>query len=689
MRKYVCAAVCILVSFHAMGQESPFLIQVASQGDGVDRDRGAAGGLQVPTLSQAIAEAREHRKASPAPIIILLPEGTIRLDKPIKLGTADSGTDGAPLIIRGAESGTSLVGAFPLLIAPATSRDLSRFASNVPVAPDGLFVAPLPPNGDGTPATIVRRGAYAGIARSGLELFQGDIRLRPARWPKRGFNSELRTSAGANQTLDVDVGADRFSAWAKEPNLWFGGFWTADYAYESAPMLKADEARGKLVFSGLKAPGRVRPAFQFFAFNVLGELTEPGEYVVDRDGGTAIIKPQSDEAPIERARSDSIVVIDGAQHIVFEKVSFEKTLGDAVTVRNSRDIRFEDCFIGHTGGRGISISGGERVALKRCVVADTSETGIGVSGGDFATMAPAGHLISDSVIALFGVDSLTYRPGIEMRGVGIRASGNLIENGAHSGLIFAGNDNVIENNEFGGLVKTSDDAGAIYAGRNWVERGNVIRGNYFHDLGFERSEKSFVSGVYLDDQFCGATIDRNVFLRVSRPVVIGGGRDNVVNDNLFLFSTHPAVYVDDRGRTWQGKDSDAGKTLWQRYDAALRASNAYAEHYPEIDKLRSDETGAPVGNVIARNIAIGSKMIDATSGALPFLNDQGSRAIEMSPPDRRRLADASGSEMVQWLRNERRDIGSEVEIADRDRALRGLLFRFKSDAVLSSNRPFD
>lgn len=64
-------------------------------------------------------------------------------------------------------------------------------------------------------------------------------------------------------------------------------------------------------------------------------------------------------------------------------------------------------------------------------------------------------------------------------------------------MYFNGNDHLMEYNEINDVCYESNDAGAIYAGRNWRMRGNVIRYNYLHDIsGFEG--KGCV-GVYLDD----------------------------------------------------------------------------------------------------------------------------------------------------------------------------------------------
>ncbi len=131
--------------------------------------------------------------------------------------------------------------------------------------------------------------------------------------------------------------------------------------------------------------------------------------------------------------------------------------------------------------------------------------------------------------------------------MGDRISHNLIAKVPHMAIGFKGNDHLIEYNEIDSACYESNDAGAIYTGRNWTMRGNVIRYNYLHDIaGFEG--KGCV-GIYLDDAFSSAEITGNIFKNVTRAMMIGGGRDNKVVNNIFIGCT-PSIHVDARGMGW-------------------------------------------------------------------------------------------------------------------------------------------
>ena len=122
---------------------------------------------------------------------------------------------------------------------------------------------------------------------------------------------------------------------------------------------------------------------------------------------------------------------------------------------------------------------------------------IALSGGDRITLAPAGLAAENNHIHHYSRWNRICRPAVSLDGVGNRVAHNLIDNAPHQAISFGGNDHLIELNEIHSVCYESNDAGAIYSGRNWTMRGTVIRHNYFHHInGFEGRG---CVGVYLDD----------------------------------------------------------------------------------------------------------------------------------------------------------------------------------------------
>jgi len=181
---------------------------------------------------------------------------------------------------------------------------------------------------------------------------------------------------------------------------------------------------------------------------------------------------------------------------------------------------------------------------------------------------------------------------------------NRLHDAPHTAVLFWGNDHVLEFNEVYRVCTDTGDAGAFYTGRDWSQRGHVIRYNYFHDLaaGLDR-EQGFndVMAVYLDDQASGTTVFGNVFSRVKCAVMVGGGRDNTVENNIFAFCGR-AISLDARGA---GDRYSAGNTLFDRLKPVGHDRPPYSQRYPALARVLDDNPGHPKGNVISRNICVG------------------------------------------------------------------------------------
>jgi len=246
--------------------------------------------------------------------------------------------------------------------------------------------------------------------------------------------------------------------------------------------------------------------------------------------------------------------------------------------------------------------------------------GISLSGGDRTTLTPAGLFADNNHVHHFARVKRVYQPGITLQGVGNRASHNLIHNAPHMGLGFGGNDHIIELNEIHSVCYESNDAGAIYTGRNWTMRGTVIRNNYMHHInGFEGRG---CVGVYLDDMFCGTEISGNLFYRVTRAAFIGGGRDCVVSKNLFV-DCQPSLHIDARALGWAHDHSDA----WVKEGREKGTISGihynqppYSQRYPELVNLLEEEPAAPRGNRVFANVSFGGKWDDVIGKARKYVS---------------------------------------------------------------------
>jgi hypothetical protein len=128
-------------------------------------------------------------------------------------------------------------------------------------------------------------------------------------------------------------------------------------------------------------------------------------------------------------------------------------------------------------------------------------------------------------------------------------------------------------------------------------------------------------GVYLDDCVSGETVFGNVFLRVPRAAFIGGGRDNAVENNIFI-DCDPAVWIDgrglDSGPVWRDM---VYKTMKERLEALRPRQPPYSLRYPKLSELEAcyakDDGVPPAGNSVARNVVVGGSWLKIQWHAKP------------------------------------------------------------------------
>jgi hypothetical protein len=515
---------------------------------------------RAATIEAALAAARaQHARG---PVTVTFPAGLVRLTAPIALDARDSGT-----VLRAAPEGTTLSGAIVVAPAGATRLDDSRVGALA-----GFKVGdPAPP---ATP-----------------QLFAGDERLRPASWPAAGYRTGWHVEQTAAGPILRPVGAPLPPI--AGPVL-VSGYFGPGWAWDAIPARVTD---GGLLLArtpefGIADTARLR---------VGGALPlAPGRYAPDSGG--AHLLPAN--APIELARTPTLLTLAGARDVRVEGLGFERTTGTAIRIDESSDVRLADCRIRQTGDRAIEVTGGHGVTIDRCRIGETGGTAIFVSAGRRAELEPSGDAITATTVTHWG-QALPTAPGLVVWGVGTSVRGNRIAGGGGAAIQLQGNDHRVEGNEIAWAVCEAEDAGAVYLGRDWTGRGTVIGDNYVHDIGDGRDAQ--IAGVYLDDLASGTEVARNAFVQLPFGVILGGGRDNAVTANLFAALSKAAVMFDARGTTWAKALTEPGGALRERLAAMPYRNALWRARYPQLAALPDDRAAEPVGNVMAGNARIDSQ----------------------------------------------------------------------------------
>ncbi|HOZ48421.1 MAG TPA: right-handed parallel beta-helix repeat-containing protein [Candidatus Hydrogenedentes bacterium] len=572
----------------------------------------------------AIRTMKQSDGLLPDSVEVLVQAGVYALSATFELTAEDSGTAEMPIVYRAAPGAeVRLVGGVVIpKLDPVTDAAVRERLDES--ARDAVRCADLKALG------VTDFGPAQG---GGMEVFFKDEPMTLCRWPNEGFTRIVDIVEDDGHQIHGIKGStvgkftydgDRPARWLGEKDPWLHGYWFWDWSEERQPIESIDTENHILAVKPPYHGYGYRKGQWFYAFNMLVELDAPGEWYMDREAGVLYFWPPSadtDNATVVSVIGTLIQAKD-ASYVTVRGFTLEAARGTAVTISGGDHNRVVACTIRNMGAWAVTVSGGSEHGVVGCDIYGTGGGGISLSGGDRTTLAPANHFAENNHIHHYARTKRVYQPGITLQGVGNRASHNLIHNAPHMGMGFGGNDHLIEFNEIHSVCYESNDAGAIYTGRNWTMRGHVIRNNYMHHVsGFENRG---CVGVYLDDMFSSADIVSNVFYKVTRAAFIGGGRDCHVENNIFV-DCNPALHVDARALGWAHGHADGwieeAKEKGTLSDIAYNKP-PYSERYPQLVGIVEDEPKAPKGNIIARNVSFGGKWDGVQEDARPYLTFQ-------------------------------------------------------------------
>lgn len=614
---------CILLassSSNALGDALKLYVAIDGKDSWSGRLREPAGNDgPFATLERARDEIRKLKKAGALPrggVVVEVGPGRYELERPFELSKEDSGTEEAPVVYRGRRgcvvwvSGGRLIGGFKPVTEPQVVSRLDEKARGRVVQVD-----------------LKARGIteYGSPAGGGLEVFFRDRPMTLARWPNEGFvriagvlgikPRDVRGTKGDAVGKFIYEG-DRPERWVGEKDLWAHGYWFWDCSDQRQPVESIDTE--KRIIS-LKRPYHhygYRKGQWYYIYNALSELDSPGEWYLDRERGILYFWPPDTirDGDVMVTLLPDLIKLQDVSYVTLRGFVMDGARNTAVRFAGGTHCRLIGCTIRNIGGQAVRLDGGTYHAVIGCDIYNVARGGISMIGGERKSLTPAHHVAENNNIHDYGRWWRMYQAGIGLHGVGLRASHNLIHNAPHQAIAFSGNDHLIEFNEIHSVCYESNDAGAIYAGRDWTWRGTLIRHNYFHDITGFRGRGCV--GVYLDDMLCGTTIYGNLLVRVTRAAFIGGGRDNVIENNIFV-DCRPAVHLDSRAMGWAA--GSVPTTMTKRLLAMPYKSELWVRRYPKLVNILEDEPAAPKGNIIVRNICWGGRWDEIDSRARRYV----------------------------------------------------------------------
>jgi hypothetical protein len=490
------------------------------------------------SIGRARGEIRALKERTGLPeggVTVWLVGGYYNLTGTLEFGSQDSGSASVPVIYAAMPGKAAFItGARTLDPAWFARVDSTSpvWARLDPAAQGKVYAVNLREHGIADFGSL-KAGGFGRSTAAPLEIFCSGRPMTLARWPNAG--QPLARTVAAQSSTEFTYSDPRPRRWAQAQDVWLHGLWKTTWADFHVNVLAVDPARRTITLSAPPEEFGMDANRPYYAYNLLEEIDEPGEYYVDRAEGVLYLWPP---APLVNTAiqvsmlEDSLLSLNGAQHLTFRDLVLEATRGPLVTISSGDHVVFERCLMRNAGQYAASV-GGSNNGLDQCEIVDCGEDGVLLGGGVRASLTPGNNFVTNSRIHRIARINWTYHPGISLKGgCGNLVAHNLIDDLPHSAVIFSGNNHVIEYNEIRRVCQITNDASAIYSGRDWGYRGNKILGNFIHDV--RSSENGFgVRGVFLDDCMSSAEISGNILYRIADAAInCGGGRDNIMTNNI-------------------------------------------------------------------------------------------------------------------------------------------------------------
>jgi hypothetical protein len=531
-----------------------------------------------------------------------------------------------------AEEGVRLIGGQLLSGAKKVEgTDKARFYESVR---DTVYCVDLKENGVASAGTFASRGFGRPVTPSHAEVFADKIPLSLSQYPKNGEFLYIKGFVEAEENEWADKVGKRESGFlydSDRPKQWADvspdsgnvilthGYWSWDWANSYERVAAIDKENGVIKTKEPYCNYAFKTGQRFSFYNIREEVTDPGDYYIDRELYKLYFIPRTEKLPGEiliSTLTEPLLKIDGCENISLVNLTIESTCGCGIQITSSKNIKIDGCDIHNIGNYAVTCDRSVGCDISGCEIYNCGDGGIQISCGNRKTLEAGGITVKNNHIYKIAQWTRTYQTAVNVNGVGVEIDHNLIHDCPHTGILFNGNDITITNNEIYSCLLETGDAGAVYIGRDYTYRGNVVSKNYIHHMG---GVGMGTMGIYNDDCVSGTVMEENLFCEVSRAVFLGGGRDFIVRGNLFV-DCHPSIEIDGRGtsnhKVWRTMVDDYMRGRFYSIDGSVSAMDEpYISRYPElrdIDAFYKAGLPIPPSALIENNVYCSHRKLEFT-----------------------------------------------------------------------------
>lgn len=596
----VLTAATLLTSITAFadGVRDSDIIELFVATDGDDRNNGTLDKPFATIKGAADRAATEKAKNPDSQIIITVKGGDYFLNEGIKLDPNLSGTEEKPFVIRNYNDEE-------VNVRGSKQIDPKDFHQ----CTDEKILKKIPEKarqyiGEYDLSKVIS-GGLDNIQKNTLgyySLILNDRDQTLARYPNDGYE-HVKTVVNKWNFFTTPENAKR---WITAENAYIASWFGVEYCFEiNAVNMMAEDGN---ILMRTNAWYGIKPGNRFYIFNLLEELDTPGEYYIDRTSKKLYFYPPYTmtnafiEIPI---LTEEIINVNGMKNLTVKGINFKSARGNGISAVGCENFVLDGCKVENVGNMALNLSNNKSARILNNDFFHIGGKGIHVSGGDRMTLTSGDNLIENNHFFNYGKLWMTYSPGVQVDGgVGCTIQHNVFHESSSQAILFSGNEHKFLYNEMYNLIKEASDAGAIYACRDYISRGNEIAYNYIHDIdtSADKSGSIYVAGVYLDDLISGNNVHHNIIARCHLGVMFGGGRDNKFDNNLVI-DCENSTFMDARGVGWAAYHAKPGGQCYNTIFWVPYNQPPWSTKYPELATIFDHGAlGLPYNNSIQNNV---------------------------------------------------------------------------------------